>query len=96
MEIYGLETNPNQLNNSISIIPINQIEILNPRDRNEKVFLEVIESIRTVGLKKPITVTKILGRDFPYQLICGEGRIKAFTHLGETEIPARIINVDKE
>jgi ParB family chromosome partitioning protein len=37
-----------------------------------------------------------LGRNHPYQLICGEGRIKAFLQLGETEIPARIIDVSKE
>jgi ParB family chromosome partitioning protein len=37
-----------------------------------------------------------LNRNHPYQLICGEGRIKAFLQLGETEIPARIIDVSKE
>ena len=93
METYSVETD---LNDSICIIQINQIEILNPRDRNEKVFSEIVESIRTVGLKKPITVTQLSGRNLPYQLICGEGRIKAFKQLGETEIPARIIDVNKE
>ncbi|WOE42078.1 ParB/RepB/Spo0J family partition protein [Acinetobacter chinensis] len=93
METYRIEPH---FNESIYLIPISQIEILNPRDRNEKVFAEVVESIRTVGLKKPITVTKNLGRNHPYQLICGEGRIKAFLQLGEIEIPARIIDVSKE
>lgn len=93
MEIYSLENNSNEL---VCMIPIEHIEILNPRDRNEKVFAEIVESIRTVGLKKPITVTKIADRNFPYQLICGEGRIRAFKQLGETEIPARIIDVNKE
>ncbi|MBL8281518.1 MAG: ParB/RepB/Spo0J family partition protein [Acinetobacter junii] len=81
---------------SICLIPISQIEVLNPRDRNEKVFAEVVESIRTVGLKKPITVTKNIESNYQYQLICGEGRIKAFLQLGESEIPARIIDVSKE
>jgi ParB family chromosome partitioning protein len=49
-----------------------------------------------VGLKKPITVTRISNRNRPYQLICGEGRIQAFKQLGATEIPARIIDVNKE
>lgn len=93
MEKYSVEQNSNE---SILLIPINQIEILNPRERNEKVFSEIIESIRIVGLKKPITVTQISDRNLPYQLICGEGRIKAFKLLGETEIPARLIDVNKE
>ena len=93
MEIYSLE---NYSNAPVSMIPIEHIEILNPRDRNEKVFAEIVESIRTVGLKKPITVTRISNRNRPYQLICGEGRIQAFKQLGATEIPARIIDVNKE
>lgn len=93
MEIYSLESNTNA---PVSMIPIEHIEILNPRDRNEKVFAEIVESIRTVGLKKPISVTRISNRNRPYQLICGEGRIQAFKQLGATEIPARIIDVNKE
>lgn len=69
---------------------------MNPRERNEKVFAEIVESIRLVGLKKPITVTQNVTGNLPYQLICGEGRIKAFKALGEIEIPARIIDVDEE
>ena len=83
-------------NEEIRLIPIDQIEVLNPRDRNEKIFAEIVESIRTVGLKKPISVTQNVNSNLPYQLICGEGRIKAFKQLGATEIPARIIDVDKE
>lgn len=93
METYRIELVSDQ---SICLIPISQIEVLNPRDRNEKVFVEVVESIRTVGLKKPITVTKNIESNYQYQLICGEGRIKAFLQLGESEIPARIIDVSKE
>ncbi|USR72889.1 ParB/RepB/Spo0J family partition protein [Acinetobacter junii] len=93
METYRIEPDDDQ---SICLIPISQIEVLNPRDRNEKVFAEVVESIRTVGLKKPITVTKNIESNYQYQLICGEGRIKAFLQLGESEIPARIIDVSKE
>lgn len=80
----------------VSLIPLDCIEVLNPRDRNEKVFAEIVESIRLVGLKKPITVTRPKNDHNKYQLICGEGRLKAFQLLGETLIPARIIDVDKE
>ena len=37
---------------SIRMIPINRIDIVNPRVRNRKVFLELVESIATVGLKR--------------------------------------------
>ncbi len=83
-------------NETIHFIQIEQIEILNPRERNEKVFSEIVESIRLVGLKKPITVTQNVTGSLPYQLICGEGRLKAFKALGEIQIPARIIDVDEE
>lgn len=85
-----------QDNKEICFILIEQIEIMNPRDRNEKVFSEIVDSIRLVGLKKPITVTHNTEGKLPYQLICGEGRLKAFKLLGEDHIPARIIDVDKE
>lgn len=81
---------------SVDSIPVDCIDVLNPRDRNEKVFSEIVESIRLVGLKKPITVTRSKSDPTKYQLICGEGRLKAFKILGETMIPARIIDVDKE
>ncbi|ONG41797.1 chromosome partitioning protein ParB [Alkanindiges hydrocarboniclasticus] len=80
----------------IHLIAIEQIDILNPRDRNEKVFSEIVDSISLVGLKKPITVTQNADEKLPYQLICGEGRLKAFRILGETHIPARVIDVNKE
>jgi ParB family chromosome partitioning protein len=38
METYRIESNSNA---PVSMIPIEQIEILNPRDRNEKVFAEL-------------------------------------------------------
>lgn len=37
-------------------ISIASIEVLNPRVRNRKVFEELVESIRAVGLKRPIMV----------------------------------------
>ncbi|WP_262694134.1 plasmid partitioning protein RepB C-terminal domain-containing protein [Kordiimonas aquimaris] len=80
------------------MIAVDQIEILNSRDRNLTVFEEIVENIKTIGLKKPITVSK--GRDSdatsPYILVCGEGRLNAFRALGEAEIPALVIDVNEE
>ncbi|MBV8501152.1 MAG: ParB/RepB/Spo0J family partition protein [Burkholderiales bacterium] len=82
----------------LQMIPIDQIEVLNPRDRNERVFDEIVGNIRLLGLKKPVTVTPRVednGRRY-YLLICGEGRLKAFRALGETTIPAMVVQVDDE
>lgn len=80
---------------AIESIPIRAIEILNPRARNRRVFDELVESIRNVGLKRPITVRRSpSGRG--YELVCGQGRMEALAKLGETEIPAMIIDATRE
>jgi ParB family chromosome partitioning protein len=84
---------------SVTMVPIDRIEILNSRDRNMKVFEEIVENIRSIGLKKPITVTERQSDDEEepsYLLVCGEGRLNAFRLLGETHIPALVIDVNDE
>ena len=74
---------------TVTLVPINRIEILNSRDRNMKVFEEIVDNIRAIGLKKPITVAERPGDDGDprYVLVCGEGRLNAFRILGETHTP---------
>ena len=48
---------------NVSMVPIARIEVLNSRDRNMKVFEEIVESIQLIGLKKPITVAERAGED---------------------------------
>ena len=48
---------------SVTLVPIDRIEVLNSRDRNMKVFEEIVDNIRSIGLKKPITVTERPGLD---------------------------------
>jgi ParB family chromosome partitioning protein len=83
---------------TVMLVPINRIEILNSRDRNMKVFEEIVDNIRTIGLKKPITVAERPGDDGDprYVLVCGEGRLNAFCILGETHIPALVVDVSDE
>jgi ParB family transcriptional regulator, chromosome partitioning protein len=83
---------------TVTLVPINRIEILNSRDRNMKVFEEIVDNIRTIGLKKPITVAERTGDDGDprYVLVCGEGRLNAFRILGETHIPALVVDVSDE
>lgn len=86
------------INTRVRIIPIDRIVILNPRVRNRRKFMEVVESIRTVGLKRPIRVNTMIGRDGQpsYGLACGQGRIEAFRELGRTEIPAIVTEATEE
>src|SRR5450830_1644277 len=83
---------------SVTFVPISRIEVLNSRDRNTKVFEEIVDNIRCIGLKKPITVTERPGQDgqLSYHLVCGEGRLNAFRILGETHIPALVVDVSDE
>ena len=83
---------------NVTLVPIARIEVLNSRDRNMKVFEEIVESIQLIGLKKPITVAERPGEDGQpkYVLVCGEGRLNAFRILGETHIPALVVDVSDE
>ena len=78
-------------------IPIDRIDILNPRVRNQKAFREMVASIEALGLKTPITVTaRGTGSDERFALVCGQGRIEAFQALGQKSIPAMVIDASDE
>ena len=82
---------------SIREIPLDRIEILNPRERNQKVFQEMVASIRALGLKKPITVApRSEGGEERYVLVCGQGRVEAFQALGQKTIPALVVDASDE
>lgn len=77
----------------IAMIPIDRITVLNPRTRNKRQHREIVENIDTIGLKRPITVSqRMVGDETRYDLICGEGRLEAFRMLGESEIPAVVVD----
>jgi ParB family chromosome partitioning protein len=80
---------------NIQPVAIADITVLNPRVRNKRSFTELVNSIAVLGLKKPITVSrKPDGTGF--SLVCGQGRMEAFVALGQTEIPAIVIEADEE
>lgn len=81
----------------VKAIPIDQIRFLNPRFRNRRNFQEIVQSIANVGLKRPITVSprKSEADAARYDLVCGQGRIEAFIQLGQTEIPAIVIEAEE-
>jgi ParB family chromosome partitioning protein len=82
---------------NVTEIPVDKIWVLNPRSRSRRVFREVVASIAAVGLKRPITVTR---RDRPegtqYDLVCGQGRLEACRSLGQTIIPALVVDADDQ
>ncbi|MEJ8826674.1 plasmid partitioning protein RepB C-terminal domain-containing protein [Variovorax humicola] len=82
----------------LRMVPIDRIDVLNPRERDPEVFAKIVENIRAIGLKKPITVTPRAGTDGAerYLLVCGEGRLTAFRVLGETRIPALVVDATDE
>jgi ParB family transcriptional regulator, chromosome partitioning protein len=86
------------LSSELKMIPLEFIEVLNTRERNGRVFDDIVGNIKNIGLKKPITVTPRHDVDGSerYLLICGEGRLKAYKTLGESSIPAMVVSVSDE
>jgi ParB family chromosome partitioning protein len=83
---------------AIENIPIGEIRVANPRSRNKIKFQLIVSSIQAVGLKKPITVSR-RERDADgtqYDLVCGQGRMEAYLALGESTIPAVVIDASRE
>jgi len=81
----------------VEMIPIEQIRVLNPRFRDKKKFQLIINNIRNIGLKRPITVSAVKKNGGKrYDLVCGQGRLEAYVALGQEKIPAIIVNVSQE
>ena len=81
----------------VELIPVDLIDVVNPRIRNKKTFKEIVANIAAVGLKKPITVSRTQSADGNrYNLVCGQGRLEAFLALGQKEIPAIVVAADDE
>ncbi|NEN25483.1 ParB/RepB/Spo0J family partition protein [Cryomorpha ignava] len=76
---------------SVAMLPMNQIEAnpFQPRTVfDETSLMELVQSIRELGIIQPVTVRKI-GYD-KFQLISGERRFRASHIAGLTEIPVFI------
>lgn len=79
-------------------IPVDRILVVNPRTRNRVKWLEIVSSIKAVGLKRPITVSR---REEPdeaghtYDLVCGQGRLEAHIELGQPTIQAVVIEASE-
>src|SRR5436309_14467530 len=87
------------MNDEVQMIPIDRIRILNPRHRDRKKFELIVQSIKNLGLKKPIQVSLRVKDEEEgpgYDLVCGQCRIEAFQVLGYMVIPVVVVEICKE
>lgn len=82
----------------VRMIPVTQINVLNPRDRGKKKFAQIIDNIAKLGLKKPVTVARAETKNGQprYDLVCGQGRLEAYIALDQEVIPAILVEGSKE
>lgn len=82
----------------VEMLPIEQIEVVNPRTRGQIKFKQIVASIDKLGLKKPIKVARRNGKDghIHYDLVCGQGRLEAFRSLGQTIVPAIVVEISRK
>jgi len=79
-------------------VAIAEVRIANPRTRSKITFDQIVASISAIGLKNPITVSRraIATDGTCFDLVCGQGRLEAFLALGQTTIPALIVEATRE
>lgn len=82
----------------VAMIPVARLTVLNPRARDKRRFREIVDNIGKVGLKRPITVTRLPSDDGQenYGVVCGEGRLKACLELGQTKVAAIVIEASEQ
>lgn len=82
----------------IEMVPIDQISVVNPRSRGKNKFNQIVNNISGLGLKKPVTVARRGSRSGvpAYDLVCGQGRLEAYRALGQTEVPAFVIEASRD
>lgn len=78
-------------------IPVDQVKVINSRNRDKEQFEMNVESIDSVGLLKPIRVNdKFLERSGMYELICGKGRLLAHQKLGRDNVWAEVVTCTRK
>src|SRR3546814_12061631 len=76
---------------TIEMIPLDAIHVLNPRARNRRQHHEIVANIAAVCLKRPLTVSRrAAANSVRYHLVCGAGRTDAFRLRVLASIPAAL------
>ena len=80
----------------IASVPVAKIRVgERSRALREDALASLIESIKTIGLKTPISVrVDESSREERYLLVAGRHRLEACRRLGVTHIDARIVDLD--
>ena len=84
---------------TVQLIPVESIHVLNPRVRNAKIFDGIVHNMTQVGIKRPITVTTRHGNQVDgklYYLVCGQGRLEAFLACGDSNQCQRRAGINHE
>jgi len=84
-------------NETVEMIPIEQINVVNPRSRGQAKFRQIIDNIAKIGLKRPITLARRATQSgsFLYDLVCGQGRLEACRANGSKVVPAIVLEVTR-
>jgi len=78
-------------------IPVDEIKVINSRNRDKEQFDLNVQSIDQVGLLKPIRVNdKFRERSGVYELICGEGRLLAHKRLKRPTIMSEVVTCTRK
>lgn len=78
-------------------VPVEQVKVINSRDRDTTQFKMNVTSINELGLMKPIRVNdRFLEKSGFYELICGEGRLLAHRELGKDHILAEVVTCSRK
>ncbi len=78
-------------------IPVDQIKVINSRDRDQEQFEMNVQSIEHLGVLKPIRVNdKFVERSGLYELICGEGRLLAHKQLKRSHVLAEVVTCTRK
>ena len=85
-------------NNTVEMIPIDQITVVNPRSRGRAKFRQITDNIAKLGLKRPITLARRTSANgsCQYDLVCGQRRLEACRANGSTVVPAIVLDVTRE
>ena len=84
-------------NDQVAEIAIQDIEVVNSRKREKEKFEQIVESIKRVGMLKPILVnSQNYENNGKYELLCGEGRLLASKRLGYETVMAEVIRCSRK
>jgi len=91
----GVETM--HFSGNVDEIPIHEIEVVNPRERDIDRFEEIVMSIKQLGVLKPILVNaQYYDEKGVYELLCGEGRLLACKRLNRRTILAEVVSCPRK